>query len=118
MKNGSLLKADFGPGQLPAGATGPQGPAGPAGPSGLSATERVEVTTTTSSISPRNAQIQCPAGKRLLGGGTRLNGTAPTVAIQSSFPDNDNVYRVVARELVANQGTWSVTAFAICAIAS
>jgi len=32
--NGSLLKADFKAGQIPAGATGPAGPPGPAGPAG------------------------------------------------------------------------------------
>ena len=32
--NRSLLRADFAPGQLPAGPTGPMGPAGPAGPAG------------------------------------------------------------------------------------
>lgn len=32
--NRSLLRADFAPGQLPAGPTGPQGPQGPAGPAG------------------------------------------------------------------------------------
>jgi hypothetical protein len=34
VKNGSLLKADFKAGQVPAGATGPAGPAGPAGAAG------------------------------------------------------------------------------------
>jgi hypothetical protein len=34
VKNGSLLRADFKAGQIPAGARGPQGPAGPAGPAG------------------------------------------------------------------------------------
>jgi hypothetical protein len=34
VQNGSLRRADFGPGQLPAGPAGPQGPAGPAGPAG------------------------------------------------------------------------------------
>ena len=34
VKNGSLLKADFRAGQLPAGAPGSAGPAGPAGPAG------------------------------------------------------------------------------------
>jgi hypothetical protein len=34
VRNRSLLRADFAPGQLPAGPTGPQGPAGPAGPAG------------------------------------------------------------------------------------
>jgi hypothetical protein len=34
VKNASLLRGDFAPGQLPAGPTGPQGPAGPAGAAG------------------------------------------------------------------------------------
>jgi hypothetical protein len=34
VKNGSLLRADFRAGQIPAGAPGPAGPAGPAGASG------------------------------------------------------------------------------------
>jgi hypothetical protein len=41
VKNGSLLVADFRPGQIPSGppgATGPAGPAGPAGPQGAAGT--------------------------------------------------------------------------------
>ncbi len=34
VRNRSLLRADFAPGQLPAGPVGPQGPAGPAGAAG------------------------------------------------------------------------------------
>ena len=34
VRNGTLLKRDFVPGQLPRGARGPVGPAGPAGPAG------------------------------------------------------------------------------------
>jgi hypothetical protein len=34
VRNRSLLRADFAPGQLPAGPTGPQGPAGPQGAAG------------------------------------------------------------------------------------
>src|SRR5262245_66422142 len=34
VKNGSLLRADFKTGQIPAGPQGTQGPAGPAGPQG------------------------------------------------------------------------------------
>lgn len=34
VRNRSLLRADFAPGQLPAGPTGPQGPTGPAGGAG------------------------------------------------------------------------------------
>ena len=121
VRNGSLVRADFARGVLlrgPAGATGPAGPAGPAGPPGLSGLERVEVTTAANSTALKTAGMPCPAGKRLLGGGARLNNAPAAVAIQASFPDNDNVYRVVAREVVATNASWSVTLFAMCAAAS
>jgi len=48
-----------------------------------------------------------------------LNGPGATppvnVAIQAAFPDNDNIYRALGREVVATNATWSLTAFAICA---
>jgi hypothetical protein len=40
------------------------------------------------------------------------------VAIQASFPDNDNIYRAIGREAVATAGTWSLTVFAVCATTS
>ena len=86
--------------------------------------ERVEVTTATNSASPKPAQMACPTGKRLVGGGARLNGTGVgvsppvSVAIQAAFPDNDNIFRAVGREAVATNGVWSLTVFAICANAT
>jgi hypothetical protein len=118
VKNRSLLRADFAIGQLPAGPTGPQGPAGPAGPPGLSAVERVAVTSASNTTTSKSASIACPAGKRLVGGGARVDGAAAApVALQSSFPDNDNVYRATAREITATVANWSLTVFAICATA-
>ena len=118
VQNRSLLRADFATGQLPAGPAGPTGPAGPAGPAGLSAVERVEFTSVVNSTTTRTAAITCPAGKRLLGGGARVDPSVGGVAIQQSFPDNDNVYRAAAREIVATGLTWSLTVFAVCAVAS
>jgi hypothetical protein len=40
------------------------------------------------------------------------------VAIQASFPDNDNIYRATGREVVATLANWSVTVYAICATTS
>ncbi len=120
VKNRSLLRGDFAAGQLPAGPTGPAGPAGPAGPPGLSAVERVEATSVLNSTPVRTAAVACPAGKRLIGGGARLNPTPPPVqvALQQSFPDNDNIFRAHAREIVGTGASWSLTAFAVCAAAS
>ena len=120
--NGSLVRADFRPGSIPVGPAGPAGPAGPTGPPGVSGVERVEVTTVSNSTSLKTAQMPCPSGKRLIGGGARVNGAGATppagVAIQASFPDNDNIYRATGREAVATAGNWSLTAFAICANAT
>ena len=113
--NGSLLRRDFRANSLP---VGPAGPAGPAGPPGLSGLERVESTSATNTTNSKTQTMTCPAGKRLLGGGARLNPILPQVAIQTSFPDNDNIYRVTAREIVNTGGNWSLTVFAVCATAS
>jgi hypothetical protein len=122
VRNRSLVRADFGVGQLPAGPVGPPGPAGPAGPAGppgLSGLERVEFTLTPANSNPsKTAAMTCPSGKRLLGGGARVNPVLPQVAIVSSYPDNDNTYRAFAREMIATNANWSLTAFAVCAVAS
>ena len=68
--------------------------------------------------SPKTSQMACPAGKRFLGGGARVNNAPAVVALQSSFPDNDNIYRATARETAATNAVWSLTVFAVCANAS
>ena len=124
VKNHSLLRVDFAGGQLaagprgPAGPAGPTGPAGPAGPAGLSAVERVETTSASNSLTSKTQSTTCPTGKRLLGGGVRLNPTLTQLVVQQSFPDNDNVYRATVREVSATAANWSITVFAICANAS
>ncbi len=124
VQNGTLVRADFRGGQIPAGPAGPAGPVGPAGPAGpagapgLSGVERVESTSASNSAATKSHFATCPAGKRLVGGGARLNPSLIGVGIAQSFPDNDNIYRVTAREFVAAAGNWSVTVFAVCATAS
>ena len=121
VKNRTLLRADFAPGQLqagPIGPAGPTGPAGPAGPAGLSGLEKIDTTSASNSISPKTQTTTCPTGKRLLGGGVRLNPGLAQLAVQQSFPDNDNVYRVTVREMTATAAAWSITVYAVCATAS
>lgn len=64
--NRSLLRADFAPGQLPAGPTGPQGPAGAQGPAGPTGPAGVIGT-----ITVRTSSITVP-------GGTAENGAYDT----------------------------------------
>ena len=121
VKNRTLLRADFAAGQLPAGPagpTGPIGPAGPAGPAGLSGLERVDTTSASNSVTSKTQATTCPTGKRLLGGGVRLNPLLAQLNVQQAFPDNDNVYRGIGREVTATNAAWSLTVVAVCASAS
>jgi hypothetical protein len=121
VKNRSLLRRDFAAGQVPAGPRGPAGPAGsagPAGPPGLSGVERVASTSDNNTSNSKTQTVTCPAGKRLLGGGARVDPILSQLAIQTSFPDNDNVYRATAREVTITGANWSLTVFAVCANAS
>jgi hypothetical protein len=81
--NRSLLRADFAPGQLPAGPTGPQGPAGPAGaagPAGPSgAISAITVRTANVSVvdgavdntfNTARVQRNCESNERAISGGT------------------------------------------------
>lgn len=114
VKDGTLLKADFKPGQLPAGPAGPQGPAGAPGISGL---QRFDVLSTSNSSSPKTAIATCPSGKRPVGGGARVIGNgANVVSIVENFPDSDNVHwNAKASEVVATAQTWQLQAYALCA---
>jgi hypothetical protein len=83
----------------------------------VSGLERIEATSPTSSAATRAMSIACPAGKRLFGGGVRLNPVLAQLAVQQSFPDNDNTYRANVREMTATAAQWSITAFAVCGTA-
>ena len=84
----------------------------------MSGLERVESTSAVNSLGTKTQTTTCPTGKRLLGGGVRLNPLLTQLVVQQSFPDNDNVYRVTVREVTATAANWSITVFAVCAVAS
>ena len=114
VKPSSLLRSDFKPGQLPAGATGPQGPAGPPG---VSAIERVDVTTPLSSTNSKSLLVNCPSSKRAIGGGARVLGNGSSrVSIVGNFPDSSGTqWDASALEVVATAAAWQLQAYALCA---
>ncbi len=78
----------------------------------------VSSTRPASSLSSQTHQAACPDGKRILGAGGRVNNTSGQVALRTV---NTNV-PAANKALVAGHedgdgytGTWSVTAYAICA---
>ncbi len=107
VKDGSLTKDDFtgtlagpqgpqgpqgpvGP-QGPAGqkgAEGPQGPQGPQGPSGVSGIEYVVVGESVAAGTTEFWGAQCPAGKKVTGGGVSSDAPALVTVRESAALDN------------------------------
>ena len=120
--NGSLLAADFKPGQLP---TGPKGDKGEKGDKGDPGPVGVSGWRIVSSVGPSNSSTSqswtapCPGGTKVVGGGGTLIGSAGP-AIESSAPAGPvftagTGWTVRAREIVATAGNWSISVYAVCA---
>ena len=115
--NGSLMRADFRAGQLP---TGPKGDKGDRGDPGLVGFEVVQASTSYDSTDVKRISVQCPAGKRLVGGGGGAWGramiwTPSHVALTVSDPVEDNVWYVAAREFQPTDEEWFLRVRAFCA---
>lgn len=117
VENGSLLRADFKPGQLSGDGTGPQGPPGPTGPAGISGLQRFDAATGSGSAASKTVVVTCPSGKRVVGGGARVIGSgADRTSIVENFPDSDgNKWNARAAEVVATPLGWQLQAYALCA---
>jgi hypothetical protein len=152
VKDGSLLARDFHSGQLPAGrrgAAGPagpagqagpagpagaQGPAGPAGQAGASGSQGPAGFSSLNYVSESfgpfpagtqyGAEVACPSGKHVVGGGVESEGDFKQQAINSSFPsDGDNTGAAGNVAWTAFVDNTSVTAlgftvYAVCGAAS
>ena len=62
--------------QVPQGPTGPAGPQGPAGPTGISNWEFVNKGYAIPADGNESLSVDCPSGKKVLGGGVTVDGSA------------------------------------------
>jgi hypothetical protein len=117
VKNASLRAADFAAGQLPAGR---QGPAGPQGPPGASGYQLISGSGASNSASPKTQQQDCPSGKRAVGGGGVVTGSAANTFLSTSRPtDAGTGWIATGREASGgNAGSWSVQTWVVCAAVS
>jgi hypothetical protein len=100
--------------QGPAGLQGPTGPQGPAGPGGFSAVEMIHADVWYENIETQKTLVtQCPAGKKVLGGGFTF---APIFSgrIAESRPSADRTSWVVHAEQLGLEQGW-LGGWAICA---
>ena len=112
--DGSLLTADFKPGQIPQGPKGDKGEKGDQGPPGISQRQVVTATSATDSTSLKQLRPKCPTGKQPLGGGAFINGSLSGPALAASFPDTDG-WVATAYEVVSTTATWSLNVIFVCA---
>jgi hypothetical protein len=122
IKNGTIKKVDIKGGQFPAGPQGPQGPegpqgpGGPQGPAGLSGLQIVNSYSTLNSASYKFVFANCPAGKKLVGGGAYVVGVPKEIGIVASYPISTTSWFASAHELPAVYlPNWRIRAYAICA---
>jgi hypothetical protein len=104
----SLLATDFKLGELPP---------GPAGPAGLSGLQVVYATSASGAGGTKDALAECPAGKKVTGGGSLIS-SGTRAAVTTSAPGattNPTSWYVIAKEPVASASSWTVTAYAVCA---
>jgi hypothetical protein len=114
VKNASLRAADFAPGQIPA------GPAGPQGPAGVSGLQLISGSGASNSSSPKTQQQDCPAGKRAVGGGAVITGSAANTFLSTSRPtDAGTGWIATGREASGgNAGSWAVQTWVVCVTAA
>ena len=117
MQNRSLRAADFAIGQIPKGPQGPAGAAGPQGPPGTSGVQQISSTGPSNSTGPKSFQVDCPSGKRAIGGGGTLTGTTTNTFLSTSRPSDAGTGWIAAgRESSGgNAGNWAVQAWVVCA---
>jgi hypothetical protein len=102
----------------PPGPPGPPGAAGPTGPAGPVGGVLVSTDTAADSSSPKSTQALCPAGKRVLGGGTELstNAAGGPIAVQDSHPlTNAGGWYASAAEVGSFTQSWALRVWAVCA---
>ena len=117
VKNRSLRAVDFATGQIPTGPQGPAGAAGPQGPPGSSALQQISSAGPSNSTGSKSFQVDCPSGKRAVGGGGTLTGTTTNTFLSTSRPsDAGTGWIATGRESTGgNAGNWAVQAWVVCA---
>jgi hypothetical protein len=105
-----------------AGEQGPVGPEGPIGPKGdrgsqgepgISDLEQVFENSAANSNTLKLVTVQCPDGKKVLGGGGFT--THSDAMVSGSYPSSDSAWITSAWEVSSIPGDWVLGAYATCA---
>ena len=96
------------------GAQGPKGDTGSQGPPGVSGLQTVEASSENNSEEWKGAEVSCPPGKRVFGGGAEVTGDFTSVAIDGNSPSSNTSWSAWAHEHDATAENWELLVYAIC----
>lgn len=94
---------------------GDKGDAGAAGAPGLSGLQVVSGNSNSDSQALKTLGIDCPTGKKAIGGGAVQNAAGDPIAIINSSPKGDTGWTGQAREMVGTGASWSMSVYVVCA---
>ena len=94
---------------------GDKGDAGPTGQPGLSGLQVVSANSNSDSAALKTLGIDCPTGKKAIGGGAVQNAAGDPIAIINSSPKGDTGWTGQAREMVGTNASWSMSVYVVCA---
>jgi hypothetical protein len=116
--DGSLLLADFKAGQIPQGPKGDKGEKGDTGTPGLSGIQIVTAQKAVVNASSNVQTVNCPAGKRVLGGGATTNSISASGGpfVYASIPSGAGSW--FAAMAASPATSWTMTVYAVCATPS
>ena len=84
--------------------------------SGLSGLEYATAVTATDSSEPKVVLVNCPTGKRVLGGGVRVTGGGTSdVRVTELYASTQNQWTVRAIESPNTPSSWQLTGWVYCA---
>lgn len=97
------------------GAPGPKGDPGVQGPAGVSGWVRVVQNVAAASVASQQATVNCPAGTRVMGGGTRIVFSEGQVVVDESYPNTDTSWYSETRTISGGAVNHGMVVTVICA---
>jgi hypothetical protein len=73
-------------------------------------------TSASDSTTTKGVTVTCNAGEKVLGGGALITNAGAAVSLEASYPDSTTSWTATASEHDPYGSSWSVTAYAICAV--
>jgi hypothetical protein len=83
----------------------------------VSGVQQIASTGASNSTASKSFQVDCPSGKRAIGGGGTLLGTTTNTFLSTSRPSDAGTGWIAAgrESSVGNAGNWAVQAWVVCA---